>query len=356
MHAKAADIAKYKGRYDAGYDAIRAARLERARKLGVVDSRWAMAPQKGGAWADVKDREFELRCMEVFAAMVDTMDQGVGRIVAELKRQGQFDRTLILYMQDNGGCAETMGRGPNGAVARPARPTLPPIAATTLRSDSPPTQTRDGFPVRQGYGVLPGPVDTYVAYGEAWANVSNTPFREYKHWVHEGGISTPLIAHWPAGIPAARRNALEAQPGHLVDIMATCVEVTGATYPRNKDGESIQPLEGVSLRPAFAGQPVGRKEPIFFEHEGNRAVRDGNWKLVAKGPTGAWELYDMAADRTELHDLAVQHPERVQAMVKQWEAWAHRANVLPWMWKPAYGQAPATAQVKAKNQPSVPSR
>jgi arylsulfatase A-like enzyme len=351
MHGKEADIAKYKGRYEAGYDAIRTARLARARQLGVIDARWEMTPQRGGSWADVKDRAFELRCMEVFAAMVDSMDQGIGRIVAELNSQKQFDNTLILYLQDNGGCAETMGRR-GEFQPRAGRPTLPSLAADYLQPDMIPKQTRDGYPVRQGYGVLPGPADTYIGYGEAWANVSNTPFREYKHWVHEGGISTPLIAHWPAGIPAARRNALEHQPGHLIDIMATCVDLAGVKYPARHDGEAIQPLEGVSLRPAFTGQPLGRKEPIFFEHEGNRAVRDGRWKLVAKGPAGAWELYDMEADRSELHDLATRQPERVQAMVKQWETWAKRSQVLPWIWKPPYGEsAPAAAPArKAKKK------
>ena len=159
---------------------------------------------------------------------------------------------------------------------------------------------------------MPGPADTYIGYGRGWANVSNTPFREYKHWVHEGGISTPLIAHWPAGI--AGRGELRHEPGHLIDVMATCVDLAGATYPTEREGESIHPLEGVSLRPAFAGEPLDRKAPIFFEHEGNRAVRDGRWKLVAKGPAGAWELYDMVADRTELNDLAAEQPERVAAM------------------------------------------
>ena len=214
-----------------------------------------------------------------------------------------------------------------------------------------PKQTRDGFPMRQGYGVLPGAADTYHGYGEAWANVSNTPFREYKHWVHEGGISTPLIAHWPAGIPAARRNTLEAQPGHLIDLMATCVDVAGATYPKNHAGETIQPLEGVSLRPALQGRPLGRREPIFFEHEGNRAVRDGSWKLVAKGPAGSWELYDMTADRTEMNNLAAREPARVRTMVAQWEAWAKRAHVLPWIWTPAYGEpAPAGGTKKGKKK------
>ena len=145
-------------------------------------------------------------------------------------------------------------------------------------------QTRDGFPVRQGYGVLPGGADTYHGYGREWANVSNTPFREYKHWVHEGGISTPLVAHWPKGIPA--HSELRSQPGHLIDLMATAVDLAGAKYPADLNGEQITAVQGVSLRAAFGGRPLPRTEPIFFEHEGNRAARDGKWKLVAKGPGG----------------------------------------------------------------------
>jgi arylsulfatase len=182
---------------------------------------------------------------------------------------------------------------------------------------------------------MPGAGDTYIAYGEGWANVSNTPFREYKHWVHEGGISTPLIAHWPAGI--RRRGELEHQPGHLIDLAATCMQVSGAEYPQEYDGHAIQSLEGRSLTPAFASQRIER-EAIYWEHEGNRAIRVGDWKLVAKGPAGAWELYDIAADRTELMNLAAEQPERVRQMVAQWEAWAKRTGTIPWIWKPQYGQ------------------
>ncbi|MCR4411836.1 MAG: sulfatase-like hydrolase/transferase, partial [Thermoguttaceae bacterium] len=353
LHAKEADIAKYKGKYDAGYDAVRAARMAKMKRLGLIDPRWQLAPQKGGAWRDVPDREFELRCMEVYAAMIDCLDQGIGRLVAELKRTGQLENTLILFLQDNGGCAEGMGRGKNNPAPRHRadRPTLPPLAAEYLQPDMIPKQTRDGYPMRQGYGVLPGPADTFHGYGEAWANVSNTPFREYKHWVHEGGISTPLIAHWPAGIPAARRGALEPQPAHVIDLMATCVDLAGVAYPKEHQGHAITPMEGVSLRPAFAGQPLERKAPIFFEHEGNRAVRDGQWKLVAKGPRGPWELYDMAADRTEMHDLAAEQPDRVKTLAAAWEAWARRAQVVPWIWGPPYGEpAAGTPAKKAKNK------
>jgi len=273
------------------------------------------------------------------------MDQGVGRLVAELKKQGQYENTLILFFQDNGGCAEGMGR--NGPFKeRVDQPTLPALAADYLQPDMIPKQTRDGYPMRQGYGVLPGGADTYHGYGEAWANVSNTPFREYKHWVHEGGISTPLVAHWPKGISESRYNQLEAQPAHLIDLMATCVDLAEAKYPAEYDGQKITPLQGVSLKPAFAGEAIGRQEPIFFEHEGNRAVRDGRWKLVAKGAQGAWELYDMEADRTEQSDLAAAQPERVQAMAEQWLVWAKRSDVIPWIWGLPHGEPLPTKKGK----------
>jgi arylsulfatase A-like enzyme len=256
MHAKPADIEKYQGKYDAGYDAIRAARIERMRAMGLIDPQWETAPQRGGTWDAVQDREFEIRCMEVYAAMIDCLDQGIGRILGELKRTGQFDRTLVMYFQDNGGCAEGMGRRVGEIQPRAEGPTLPPLPDDYLQPDMIPRQTRDGYPMRQGYGVLPGAADTYHGYGEAWANVSNTPFREYKHWVHEGGISTPLIVHWPAGIEAGGAGAdkfgrLVGDPAHLIDLMSTCVDVSGADYPQQHRGQAIQPMEGVSLLPAL---------------------------------------------------------------------------------------------------------
>jgi arylsulfatase len=154
--------------------------------------------------------------------------------------------------------------------------------------------------------------------------------------VHEGGISTPLIAHWPKGIQ--RRGELERQPGHLIDLMATCVDVAGAKYPRQIGEHEIQPFEGRSLKPAFVGEKIER-EAIYWEHEGNRAVRQDEWKLVAKGPAGKWELYDVQVDRTEMRDLADAQPQRVKQMVSMWETWARRARVLPWIWQPAYGSS-----------------
>lgn len=331
LHAKESDIAKYTGKYDGGFAEVRAARVARMKELGLIDPNWQVSPAAGGVWDKVKDRDFEIRCMEVYAAMIDCLDQGVGRLVEELKAAGLYDNTLILFLQDNGGCAEGMGRGGKGPVVlnRSDEPSLAILANDYLQPDMIPKQTRDGFPMRQGYGIMPGAADTYHAYGQAWANVSNTPFREYKHWEHEGGISTPLVAHWPAGISGSRHGNLESQPSHLIDLMATCVDLGGANYPSEFAGESIQPMEGVSLVPALAGESIGRKSPIFWEHEGNRAIRDGKWKLVSKHP-GSWELYDMDADRTEMIDLSTQHPEKVEAMSKQWQTWADRVGVQPW--------------------------
>ena len=334
MHAPAESIAKYKGRYDAGYEPIREARLGRLRQLGLIDPAWEMTAQAGD-WGATEHKAWESRCMEVYAAMVERMDEGIGRLVAELERQNRLDNTLILFLQDNGGCAESFGREDKRAWhLKNLRPFKPDERQPKIW---PPMQTRDGRAVLGGPGIMPGGPDTYISYGQSWANVSNTPFREYKHWVHEGGISTPLIAHWPAGIP--RRNQIEAQPGQVIDLMATCTDVAGARYPAEHHGMTIKPLEGKSLRPAFSGGTIDR-EAIYWEHEGNRAVRAGRWKLVAKGPAGPWELYDMQADRTELHNLAAAQPERVKQMRTQWEAWARRAEVLPWVWEPAYA-APA---------------
>jgi arylsulfatase len=275
----------------------------------------------------VTNKAWEARCMEVYAAMVDRMDQGIGRIVEELKQQNRLDNTLIFFLQDNGGCAEQMGRSSNAEQVKTM--TCKPMTPDELQKQIwPPMQTRDGRPVRTGPDVKPGPEDTYVAYGRGWANTSNTPFREYKHWVHEGGIATPLIVHWPKGIPAALHNQLVGQPVHLVDLMATCVDVAGASYPAEKDGTRIQPMEGVSLQPAFAGKAIERVQPICWEHESNRAIREGQWKLVAKADQ-PWELYDMEADRTEMHDLAAKRPQEVQRLAANWDAWAARANVLP---------------------------
>lgn len=324
MHALPEDIAKYQGQYEGGYDPIRKSRFAKAAKLGLIDPQQPMTIADSD-WSQVKDKKWEAAGMEVYAAMVDRMDQGIGKLVAELKRTGQFDNTLILFLQDNGGCAEGMGRIGNKEhpnIERLAKPPFPVMRPEDFAAGgSVPKQTRDGFPVRMGSKVMPGPEDTYVAYGQGWANVSNTPFREYKHWVHEGGISSPLVVHWPRGITA--KGELRTQPGHLIDIAATAYDLAGAAYPNE-----ATPLAGQSLRPVFDGKPLVR-DAIYWEHEGNRAIRVGEWKLVAKHGSD-WELYDISKDRVESTDLATKNPEKVKQLAAQYDTWAKRSSVLPW--------------------------
>jgi len=339
MHAPAEAVAKYKGRYDQGWDALRRERYERMVNMGLVDPAWELTPRDSFVepWSDdIEDRDWELANMEVYAAMVDLMDQGIGRIVQTLEKKGQLENTLIFYLQDNGACAEELDW-----VQSPGEDAdLSPLAAGALQTRMVPRVTRDGKPVKVMQEGWPGPPDSYTAYGLNWANASNTPFREYKHWVHEGGIATPLIVHWPARIE--EKGALRNEPGHLIDILATCVAAAGADYPETYNGQEIQPMAGTSLAPAFAGRPLAR-EALFWEHEGNRAVRRGKWKLVSKVnkkaafawddvgelPLEYWELFDMEADRTEMNDLSDQHPELVQELADQWMAWARRTGALP---------------------------
>lgn len=259
--------------------------------------------------------------MEVYAAMVDSMDRGIGRIVETLEANGQLENTLILFLHDNGGCAEDRGRKPLADVPLPRAP----MGIDELQTRMVPTHSRAGLPVLQGPGVMPGPSETYVAYGESWANVSNTPFRRYKSNNHEGGIATPLIAHWPKGISA--KNELRHQPGHLIDLMATCVDLAGATYPQKFGGHEIQPLEGRSLMPVFKDDS-GAERVLIWEHYGNAAIRRGKWKLVKLGGR-KWELYDMEKDRSELNDLAAKHPETTDELAALWEKHAHRTRIYP---------------------------
>jgi arylsulfatase len=326
MHALEKDIEKYKGKYDGGYDATRAARYEKMVSLGVIDPN---ATTNFAIPDDAKETEFwewDKRNMEVYAAMVDSMDQGIGRIVESLRDTGELENTLICFFQDNGGCAENYGRRGDGKP-RSDSPPLPPLDDDYLQPDMQPKQTREGYPVRTGKGVMSGPADTYIGYGRAWATVSNTPFREYKHYTHEGGVSTPLIVHWPNKV--SRRGELEGTPGHLVDLMATAVDVAGAEYPTTyHGGNTIKPMEGKSLVPTFKGMPIQR-EAIYWEHEGNRAIRVGDYKLVAKGAKGQWQLYNIANDRSEQNDLTDDQPERAKKLAAMWQAYAERADVLP---------------------------
>ncbi|MEI8401466.1 MAG: arylsulfatase [Alcaligenaceae bacterium] len=316
LHAHEEDIAKYKGRFDSGWDTLREERLERLVRWGLLDPKWKLTGRDPSqpAWSEAQNQAWLLRCMEVYAAQVDRMDQGIGRILAELERQGELDNTLVIFLADNGACAEAI----------PEEVTVDELVNKLMIARS---HTRDGAVVHFGNNpeLMPGPENTYQSYGTAWANLSNAPFRFYKHWAHEGGISTPLIMHWPQGI--SDRGDLRHTPGYLPDIMATILDVTKTAYPSTLAGREILPLEGHSLQQAFKADLASRP-PMFWEHEGNAAVRIGHWKLVRDYPN-AWELYNLEEDRTELHNLARQKPERVAAMSLEYEAWAKRCGVLP---------------------------
>ena len=336
MHALPKDIAKYKGVYDGGFAKVRAARFERLKKLGLIDKNLKISA-RSDEWEKAPNKEWDIRNMEVYAAMIDNMDQGIGRIVAELERQGTLDNTLIFYLQDNGACAEGFGRY---KANRPYRTDYKALGRDGLQTKIwPPMQTRGGRPVKNGPDAMAGAEDTFTGVGRGWANVSNTPFREYKHFAHEGGISTPLIAHWPKGLNAEHNGKLESQPGHLIDLMATCVDVAGIKHPKEFAGNKIQPLEGVSLKPAFSGKDLSRTDALYFDHHLNGAIRDDQWKLVRYGDSGGnaklhpWQLYDMENDRSEQTDLANKYPDRVKALAGKWEKWAVRARVKPWPWE-----------------------
>ncbi|WP_299441935.1 arylsulfatase [uncultured Phycicoccus sp.] len=312
LHAHEDDVAAYRGRFDAGWDELRQHRLGRLVDEGILRADWPLTDRdpRVPAWADAADHEWEARRMEVYAAQVTAMDRGLGQVLDRLEAAGRLENTIVVFLSDNGGCAEELDRAFVEAFV--------PLADTT----------KDGREVVAGNvpGVMPGDEATYASYGRAWANLSNTPFREYKHWVHEGGIATPLLVHWPAGVQAPGR--LEHQPLQLVDVLPSLLEAAGARYPQQRQGRPIPPAEGRSFLPTVrSGEPVPER-PLFWEHEGNAGVRQGRWKLVRKWG-GPWELYDMAVDRTELDDRAGGDPERVAAMAAEYESWAARCGVIP---------------------------
>lgn len=293
LQAPADEIAKFRGKFLEGWDKLRSRRHARQLEMGLVDQAWEIAPRPNAikSWESLTGEQKDQfdHLMAVYSATVAHMDKAMGNLVAGLRERGLLDNTLILFMSDNGGNAEA---GPEG------------------RAQGDPSDPKS---------------DWYC--GESWAFLQNTPFRRYKHFNHEGGIATPLIAHWPNGIKA--RNELRRQPSHLIDIMATCVDVAGATPLKERNGRPILPLEGRSLVPAFAGKSLER-DALFWEHEGNGAVRVGDMKLVRAGRRGAWELYDLARDRTEQHDLAAAQPDKARELAVKWEAWEVRANVRPY--------------------------
>ena len=315
LHAPAEDIARYRGVFDAGWDDLREARFRRLVAEGLVPAGTSLSGRDPSqpAWRDAPDPAWQLGRMRVYAAQIDRMDRGIGRIVEALAETGALADTLFLFLSDNGASAEDLPLGDPDAFRR--------------RHSIVPPATWAGAPLRIGNtpDVESGPEDTYASYGRAWANLSNTPFRYYKRWVHEGGIATPFIAHWPAGGIAP--GVIDA-PFQLVDVVPTVLEAAGVTPEAVHGARDRFPLEGQSMLPALRG---GRVEPrtLYWEHVGNAAVRRGRWRLVREHGR-AWELYDVDLDRAELRDLAASHPAVVAELAAAWSAWASRVGVIPW--------------------------
>jgi arylsulfatase len=296
LHARADDIAKYAGVFDEGWDLLRARRLRNLTDAGLLDERARLSPrdERVGPWEhDV----WQLARMRAYAAQIDRMDQGIGRIVETLRSAGVLDDTLLLFVSDNGASDEEL-----------------PKAQFEQRPDVGPAGVRVG----NTPAIEPGQADTYSSYGVGWANLSNAPFRLYKRWVHEGGIATPLVVHWPNG--NLRAGGVAHTMFQLTDVLPTILDATATDAPSG--------LEGRSMLPALRGGTVEQR-PLFWEHTGNAAVRLGDWKLV-RGFGGEWELYSLELDRAELHDVADEQPARVRELAALWDAWAERAEVIPW--------------------------
>lgn len=328
LHAPQDAIDRNRGRFDAGWDRLREERFARQQQLGIIQPGAVLSPRdpEESAWEDTPDKDWQLRRMETYAAQVEIMDQGVGQLIAALEQHGQLENTIVVFLSDNGASPEELPHMDRERF----------VSRTDIFRD----RTRSGDPVRLGNepAILPGPEDSYASYGRPWANLSNTPYRYYKKWTHEGGIAAPFIVHWPAG--EVRRGTILRKPLQLVHVLPTLLEAAGAAYPGTLAGRPIPPLEGTSFLPLIqdgqisgpSGEPLsdppGHTENLYWEHCGNAAIRCGDWKLVREYPK-RWELYDLAADPTELHDLADQHRERAERMLAEWATWADRVGVLP---------------------------
>jgi arylsulfatase len=315
LHALQPDIDDYEGVYDQGWDALRDQRLLglKAEKILPEDSSLSPRDPAQPVWDSAPHKAWESRRMQVYAAQVQALDRGVGQILQALEEAGQRENTLVIFLSDNGASAETL---PNTTAE-----------ALKARSDIFPGKTRDGREIHLGNTptIHPGAEDIYSSYGQAWANLSNTPHRLYKRWLHEGGISTPFIMNWPRG--GLDTGLVSHEPFQLIDIVPTILEITGATYPEAYPGREPLPLEGRSMLPAMKGEPV-EEVALFWEHIGNAAVRRGLWKLVREYGK-PWELYDVAADRAEEHDLSGQQPELAQELERLWQEWADWIGVIP---------------------------
>ncbi len=307
------DIAKYKDTYKVGWEAIRKARYQKMSQLGLIDP--ARTPlskrfQDDLTWEANPDKEWDAQAMAVHAAMIDRMDQGIGRMISALRKNGQLDNTLILFLSDNGASPEN-------------------CAAYGPGFDRP-SETRDGRKIVYDLKkqILPGPQTSYASIGQRWANVANTPYQYWKAESYEGGVHTPLVAFWPAGITAPK-GSYSAQVGHVMDFMRTFVELTGAKYPATYKGHPITPTTGISLVPSFQGKASAGHVSLFNEHFGARYARSGHWKLVSASRDTTWHLFNLATDRTETQDVAVHHPDKVRQLAFEWHQWARRHQVFP---------------------------
>jgi len=329
LHARQKTIDKYAGRYDCGWDKLREQRIKRMKKLGILPADYKAPPRDPGSipWEQEKNKKWQAQRMQTYAAMVDEMDQAIGRIVNALKRFRDLDNTLLIFISDNGASCE--GHLNNTAER----------LGTPWKSDMIPKTAPDGKEVIPGDfpGMPLGGAHTYGSYGLRWASVSNSPFQRHKSWVHEGGISAPCIVHWPNRIKDI--GAIRGDIAHIMDFMPTFTAVSGSEYPSTFNGKKIQPMQGISLLPAIDNKAI-KRDYICWEHEGNRAIRHGRWKLVSEYPgswitfypkmDGKWRLYDIEADRGELNDLSAKHPEKVKHLEALYETWAKRSNVIDW--------------------------
>jgi arylsulfatase A-like enzyme len=326
MQAPEEDIARNRQTYQSGWDVVRARRYDRQIKSGMIEKNWLLSPRDSrvGPWVNVTNKDWEANRMATYAAMVERMDAGIGRIMGALREARIEENTLVLFLSDNGACAE---------VVEPDYYDVP-------------SKTRDGRSIQVGNrpGIRAGPETVWQSYGVPWANVSTTPFRLYKHFTHEGGISTPFIAYWPALIRHGGKST--HQLGHITDMMATCLDAAGVPYPNFFKGHEILPAEGRSLIPIFQGK-TREIRPLFWEHEGNRAMRLGQWKIVSRYPED-WELYDTETDRTELTNLAKTYPDEVKRMSALYQAWAERCGVVtPNMLPPSRRMVPSKGSVNS---------
>jgi arylsulfatase A-like enzyme len=288
LHAKPEDIKKYIGKFRMGWNEMRRQRWERLKKMGIPDQSWSLTEGDSRAYSwENANQEFEDKRMAVYAAMIDSMDQNIGRLLKTLKQTGADDNTLILFFSDNGGCAEEPGG-------------------------------RD--PVKRN----PGPKEDYVTVGPAWGWAQNSPFKRYKQWVHEGGITTPCIAWWPGKVPAGTINRNTA---HLIDILPTCLEIAGSSYPETYKGNQILPCEGLSMANLLKNQDRKGHKQLAWYWSKNRAIRQENWKLVWDKEYTQWELYDLSQDRCESKNLAKKFPDRVQKMSEDWFKWAAKCEL-----------------------------